>query len=189
LLPQPEAAGDAGSAPGVADGVIVMGEMLAPFGVHGWVKVRAHTNDPAALLSHGAWCLRPRQGGQWTERSLETGRVQGGHLVVKLEGVATREAATALKGWEIGVPRQSLPAALPGEIYQADLVGMRVVNQAGLTLGEVAGVVEHGAHPLLRVARQAGAAGRERLIPYVPAIVRAVDVVDGRIDVQWGEDY
>jgi 16S rRNA processing protein RimM len=66
---------------------------------------------------------------------------------------------------------------------------MRVVNHAGVTLGEVAGLVEHGAHPLLRVARRDGGTGPERLIPYVPTIVTAVDVPGGRIEVEWGDDY
>jgi 16S rRNA processing protein RimM len=66
---------------------------------------------------------------------------------------------------------------------------MTVVNREGVTLGEVTGVAEHGAHPLLRVARPAQAPGPERLIPYVAAIVDRVDQVGQRIEVDWGEDY
>ena len=63
------------------------------------------------------------------------------------------------------------------------------MNRQGVALGEVAEVVAHGAHPLLRVARPPGQAGPERLIPYVPAIVDRVDLEARRIDVDWGADY
>ena len=56
-------------------------------------------------------------------------------------------------------------------------------------LGEVVGMTEHGAHPLLRVARPPGASGPERLIPYVAAIIDRVDLAAGTIDVDWGEDF
>jgi 16S rRNA processing protein RimM len=61
-----------------------------------------------------------------------------------------------------------------------------VVNRQGVTLGKVAEVLAHGAHPLLRVS---GATGPERLIPYVAAIVLRVDLDARRIDVDWGEDF
>ena len=115
--------------------------------------------------------------------------MHSGALVVALEGVDTREAAHALKGSRVGVPRTALPAPTEGEIYWDDLTGLAVLNRAGVLLGRVAGMTEHGAHPLLRVERPAGSAGPERLIPYVPAIVDRVDLPGGRIEVDWGEDY
>ena len=65
------------------------------------------------------------------------------------------------------------------------------MNRTGVLLGEVRGVVEHGAHPLLRVVPGDPAAGEghERLIPYVPAIVDRVDVAAGRIEVDWEADF
>ncbi len=177
------------SAPAAASGVVLMGEVAAPYGVRGWVKVRAHTEEPQTLLRHATWRVKSPRAAEWQEKELVAGRVHADMLVAQLSGVASREAALALKGWWIGVPRSALPAARPGELYWADLVGMTVVNRAGVTLGKVAEVTTHGAHPLLRVARAAGSSGPERLIPYVPAIVLRVDVQGGLIDVDWGEDY
>ncbi len=170
-------------------GMVVMGRVLAPFGVRGWVKVRPLSAAPDALLSFATWWVRPVRDSTWREVRRVAGRLHAGVLVAELAGIETREAALALKGCDIGVPRSSLPAARAGEIYWADLVGMTVVNREGVTLGEVSGVTEHGAHPLLRVARAAASPGGERLIPYVPAIVDRVDPAARRIDVDWGEDY
>jgi 16S rRNA processing protein RimM len=55
-------------------------------------------------------------------------------------------------------------------------------------LGAVAEVIDNGAHPILRVRPADGAPG-ERLIPWVPAFVDAVDVAARRIDVDWPADF
>jgi 16S rRNA processing protein RimM len=116
--------------------------------------------------------------------------MHSGVLLVGLAGVATREDALALRGADVGIPRATLPRAKKDEIYWVDLEGLAVVNREGVTLGVVAEVLAHGAHPLLRVTRaeEAGSV-RDRLIPYVPAIVLRVDLDARRIDVDWGEDY
>ena len=181
------AAPSAGEAPG---DIVVMGQVLLPYGVHGWLRVRPHTATPEGLLRFASWWLRPAAGGAWRAAVPRGGRLHGDTLLVQLEGVGSREAALALKGSEVGVARDALPAAGAGEIYQADLVGLEVVNRAGVVLGRVVEVADFGAHPLLRVARPGPAATQEdRLIPYVAAVVDAVDVPARRIVVDWGEDY
>jgi 16S rRNA processing protein RimM len=169
--------------------VVVLGDVIGPYGVRGWLKVRTYTEAPDALLGHATWWLKPARGAEWREYDRLAGRLHSGTLVAELGGVETREAALALKGFEIGVPRAALPEARENEIYWEDLVGLAVVNRAGVLLGEVCGMTEHGAHPLLRVARTPGSPGPERLIPFVPAIVDRVDRDAGRIEVDWGEDY
>jgi 16S rRNA processing protein RimM len=100
--------------------------------------------------------------------------------------VTTRDAAGALRGASIGVPHELLPALAADEHYQADLVGMVVVNRGGDVLGTVVDFVESGAHPIVRVAR---AEGGERLIPWIEQFIDRVDVAARRIDVDWPVDY
>jgi len=164
-----------------------MGQILVPYGVQGWVKVRPDTERPDALLGYSAWWVKPARVGPWREMTQIAGRVHAGTLVVRLHGVDTREAALGLRLADVGVPREALPAARATEIYCADLVGLSVTNREGAKLGEVVGVVDHGAHPLLQVARPDG--GALRLIPYVPAMVDRVDLAAGEIEVDWGEDW
>jgi len=171
------------------DAIVVMGEIAGPYGVRGWVKVRSFAESPDALLRFESWWIRSRRDAVWTEFARPEGRMHSGALVVALGGIGTREAALALKGCEVGVPRRALPPAVEGEIYWDDLTGLCVVNRAGVVLGEVQGLVQHGGHPLLRVERPPAAPGPERLIPYVPAIIDRVDVEAGRIDVDWEADY
>ena len=170
------------------DPIVVLGEVSGAYGVHGSLRIRPYTQVPEALVGFANWWLRPRGEG-WRQVARRAVKMHSGALVVELEGVASREAAQALKGSEIGVARAELPAAAANEIYLEDLIGLAVVNREGVALGEVRGVTEHGAHPLLQVARPSGTTGPERLIPYVPAIVDRVDLGAGRIEVDWGADY
>ena len=171
------------------DAIVVMGEVLGPYGIKGWLRVRSYAAAPEALLSYPTWWLKPARAAAWSEVRRQDGRVHSGALVVALDGVGTREAALAMKGSEVGVPRVALPAAAEGEYYWDDLTGLRVLNRAGVLLGEVRGIAQHGAHPLLRVARPSESPGPERLIPFVAAIIDRVDVDAGRIEVDWGADY
>ena len=172
----------------VRDAIVVLGEVAGSYGVRGWIKVRPFSMSPETLLRHPTWWLKPR-GGDWREYRQSDGRLHSGALVAALNGVNTREAALAMKGAQVGVRKSALPAAPDGEYYWDDLTGFTVRNRAGVVLGEVSGLTEHGAHPLLRVSRPAGAHGAERLIPFVPSIVDRVDVDAARIDVDWGEDF
>ena len=171
------------------DAIVVLGDVVGAYGVHGALKVRPYTEVPDTLLQYSTWWVKPARDLQWRPLARRTGRMHSGALLAELSGIDSREAALALKGAEIGVPRAMLPAAGAGEIYVDALVGLTVVNRAGVVLGEVVEVVEHGAHPLLRVARPVGSPGAARLIPFVPAIVAEVDVDARRIEVDWGEDF
>jgi len=173
------------------DAFAVLGEVVGAYGVRGWVKVRPFGELPETLLGYATWWLKTR-GGDWREFAMRPGvegRLHSGSLLVALTGVETREAALAMKGAQVGVPRSALPAAGKDAYYWSDLTGLAVHNRDGVLLGEVTGLTEHGAHPLLQVARPAGTLGPERLIPFVPAIIDRVDIDAGRIDVDWGEDY
>jgi 16S rRNA processing protein RimM len=137
-----------------------------------------------ALAGYGEWLLR-RRGSEWTAHRVDEVREQGDSLVAQLVGIETREAAGALRGAEVGVPREWLPALAEGEYYRADLVGMAVVNREGIVLGTLREFVESGAHPIARVATDDG---RERLIPWVASYIDRVDANARQIAVDWPAD-
>lgn len=163
-----------------------MGRIAAPHGVQGAVKVRPGSADPASLLDHRTWWLRSLPEGTWSPRRVLAARAHGAMMVAELDGIATRDAASALRGVEVGVPRESLPPLAAGEHYQSDLIGMMVVNREGIALGRVAGFVESGAHPIVRIAADGGI---ERLIPWVASHIDGIDVAARRIDVDWPAEY
>jgi len=182
------------------DAMVVLGTVVGSYGVRGWVRIKPHTEAPDGLLGFPKLWLKPPGASIWQELAKADGRMHSGHVLMALQGSETREEAMLLKGAELGVPRAELPASAQGEVYLSDLVGLSVINRAGQNLGEVAGISEHGAHPLLRVDRPRSesigdpAEKRQRdpvqrLIPYVPAIVDRVDLEARTIEVDWGDDY
>lgn len=159
-----------------------MGRIAAPYGVRGWVKVQPYTEWLDSLLDYPLWRLGAK--GVWQARELLQGRPHGRHLLVQLAGVEDRDAAERLRGMEIAVARAELPPPAADEYYWDDLIGLEVVNVAGETLGRVEGLLETGAHDVLRVVAE-----RERLIPFTAPIVVAVDLEAGVIRVDWEADY
>lgn len=163
---------------------VVMGRVAAPYAVKGWLKVQPFTEYVDGLLDYPTWWLGRKS--TWQEYRVLEGKVHGQTLLVQLEGVDDRDAAERMQGMDIAVMREELPAAEEGEYYWDDLIGLAVVNLEGVTLGKVTGLLETGAHEVLRVKDEGG---EERLIPFVEAYVREVDTAAGRIEVDWGLDY
>ncbi|MDQ2962746.1 MAG: ribosome maturation factor RimM [Pseudomonadota bacterium] len=165
-----------------------MGRVIGAYGVQGWIKARTYSASPNGLLAHRSWWLATTDE-QWREFAVLEARVHADTLIAGLEGLARREDAALWRGASIGVPRGSLPALDQGEVYWADLVGLAVINRSGVTLGRVHGVLETGAHPILRVAAEGRGDDGERLIPLVPRYVDAIDVAAAQIVVDWQPDY
>ena len=170
--------------------MVVMGQVTAPFGVKGWFKVYTLTAQPDNLCEYPVWWLR--RDGDWREMKVAAAKVQGSTLVAQFCGIETREAAAALRGSEIGVPREQLPAAASDEFYWADLIGLKVVNAEQDELGRVVRVVQTGANDVLVVANEDGkqqGGAREILIPFIADAIKQVDIAAGLIAVDWGRDY
>jgi 16S rRNA processing protein RimM len=164
------------------DRPVVLGRIVAPFGVKGWVKIQPFTAAPRNLAAYRTWWLG--QDGEWRERTVEQAHPHGETVVAKLAGCEDRDTAAGMKGWEIAVPRAALPEAAPGEYYWNDLLGLRVENEQAQELGIVARMMATGANDVLVVEGD-----RERLIPFIGEVVKRVDLEARVITVDWGADY
>jgi 16S rRNA processing protein RimM len=166
--------------------MVVLGRIVAPYGIQGWVKIHPFGDDPAAWrqMEH-LWLGASAEGAEWQPYGLKGFRPQGSLWVAKLEGVDDRNGAELLEGRFVGAPRTALPRAAADEFYWADLVGLAVENLRGEALGTVASLLESGANHVL-VLRDGEV---ERLLPFVAAVVKDVDVAGGRIRVEWEKDW
>lgn len=116
-------------------------------------------------------------------------RVHGATVVAQLSGVNTREEALALKGSTVSVPREALAKLEEGHYYHADLLGLEVLNEQDARLGTVKRLFTNGAQDVMEVAGVGKEAGKLRLLPWVAAVVKEVDLAGGRIYVRWGADW
>ena len=170
---------------------VELGRIGAPFGLLGWVHVSSFTEPPEALLDYPEWALRP-EGGERKRHRLAEGRVQGDRLVVRFEGVETRDGAALLTGAWVEVERTELPLTGDREYYRADLIGFEVTNLEGIGLGRVAYFIDAPSGTVMVVEDRKGAdagadaaSGREHWVLADPAHLRRVDLAAGLILVDW----
>jgi len=168
--------------------MIVMGRIVAPYGIKGWVRIHPFGDDPLSWKKMPQWWLSHDDNADessWKAYPLRNCRFQGKGLVASLDGIDDRTAAESLKGCFIAAPREAMPPTAKDEYYWADLIGLDVQNAAGETLGTVTTLISAGAHEVLQV----NADDVEHLIPFVPAYVDQVDTAAGVIRVQWQKDW
>ena len=162
--------------------MVIMGRIVAPYGIYGWLKIQPDTEALDGLGDYATWWLG--RADQWRPFELETVKMHGNVLLAKLKGISDRDAAFALKGSQVAVPREELPAAAEGQYYWADLIGLRVVNQQQVDLGEVVDVFETGANDVLVIQGE-----RERLLPFVDQVVLDVDLAAKVMQVDWDAEF
>ena len=159
-----------------------MGRVLAPFGVTGWIRIQSFAAAAENLLAYPTWWLGRES--EWRKYRVAGSRVQGHAVVAKLEGCDDRDEAVRLRGQEVAVLRDELPKPGTNEYYWTDLIGLHVVNTAGMDFGRLARIVQTGANDVLVVE-----GARERLIPFLADVIREVDPAAGVIRVDWDADY
>ncbi len=190
-----------GRAPGIElvhalpDDAVEVGAVVDAYGLKGWVKVAAHASARQggdALLSAKRWWLV--KGREIKSASVTASKTHGDSVVAQLSGALDRDQALALRGWRVHVRRSDFPALGSDEFYWVDLIGLEVVNETGVVLGNVVDLIDNGAHSVLRVefpsqGKNGQPAAGERLIPFVGVYVKTVDQAAKRIVVDWEADY
>ena len=172
------------NAPDSRQRMLTVGRLHGAFGVRGEVKLESFTEPLQAIARYQPWTLRDARGQQ---RACEGVRVREGvkGLIATFDDVADRDAADALRGVEILVPRSALPPPAAGEYDWVDLEGLRVLNVEGVDLGTVSHLFSTGANDVLVAQGE-----RERMIPFVlPDFIRSVDFDAGVVTVDWDADF
>ncbi len=168
---------DMTNSPSKSDKHIVIGKLVGVFGVAGWLKVFSYTRPREQILSYSQWLV----GDAHTPMQVENGRAQGKYIVVQLAGCRNRDEAEALLQQTISMDSDLLPDTQDNEFYWHNLLGLQVVNKAGMDLGVVDRLIETGANDVL-VAR----GDIERCIPWVwDRYIVSVDQIKRIITVDW----
>ena len=176
-----------------ADAVEV-GRIADAWGIKGWFKVLPHSGNPEALFSSKRWYLQPSERGAKTFSGtvllpIRQAKDHSDTVVAWAQGVDDRNAAEALRGARIFVPRSSFPSTAEDEYYWVDLIGLEVANREGVALGLVRELMSTGPQTVLVLAYEQDGKAQERLIPFVSAFVDKVDLPGKRITVDWQPDY
>jgi 16S rRNA processing protein RimM len=128
------------------------------------------------LFAEGLESLKRHQQVKVGDRTLTLAAVKGGPTpIVRFAEIPDRNAAEALRGQLLTVPRSALPPLGEGEYYHADLIGLICVSAEGESLGTVVAVENFGAGDILEIEQPGG---RRAMVPFRKGVA---DLAEGRI--------
>ncbi len=162
------------------DELILIARIGAPHGVKGAVRVKAYTEEAAAIGDYG-----PLAGKDGRVFQIDHLRPDNSVVIVSFAGVDNRDAAEALNGTDLFIARSALPAVDDtDEFYHADLIGLAAVTPDGERLGSVIAVHDFGAGDVLEIDQETEqASGKTLLLPFTKAVVPQIDLAGGRLVV------
>ena len=154
-----------------------IGVVTAPHGVHGEMKIYPTTDDMDRFKQVNPVLLT-------TFRSREIKQIESvkyfkGMAILKLSGIDTMDEAEKYRKAELWAERSQLPK-IPGKYLIADLIGMDVVTEDGVSIGTLTDVWQTGANDVYVVEKHDG---KELLLPKIPSCILNVNEDERRITV------
>ncbi|MDE2029005.1 MAG: 16S rRNA processing protein RimM [Alphaproteobacteria bacterium] len=160
---------------------ICVGQFAGAHGVRGLVKLRSFAGEPEAIFGYAPLLL---EDGREVKIGLKSQAKD--HFLVAVEGVGDKEAADALRGDKVFIPRNVLPEIGKDEYYDADLIGLMAADEAGHDYGRVLAVHDYGAGAFLEI----GASKKNSfMLPFKNPFVPEVDVKGGKVTVAVPEGW
>lgn len=148
---------------------VTLAAVMGAHGVTGEVRLKLFAESADSLKRYKSFDANGRT------LTLKSVKPTPKGIIARFAEIDDRSAAEGLRGSELTVPRESLPAAAEGEIYIADLIGLNVVTTEGDPVGTVAAVENYGAGDILEIAKPGGA---RFMVPFnadaVPEVGEAV---------------
>ncbi len=160
---------------------VLLGAVIGALGLKGEVRVKTFTEVPDKFGAYGP--LHSRDGRKYVVANVRPAKDAA---IVQFEGIVSREAAESLRGVELYVARNALPAAEAHEFYHADLVGLRAEDNEGRTIGRVIAIHNFGAGDVIEIERENG--GGTVMMPFTREIVPTIDMPEGRIVIAAPEE-
>jgi 16S rRNA processing protein RimM len=152
---------------------VLLGVVAAPHGVRGLVRIRSYTEDPMAVAAYGPLSDETGKNAYRVE-ALSAAR---GAVLARIEGIADRTAAEALRGLRLYVERERLPGTGEREWYEADLVGLSAIGRDGRDWGKVIAFHDFGAGSVMEVSGGV-------MLPFTDEAVPEIDVEGGKVVVE-----
>ena len=148
------------------------GRIVNTHGVRGEVRIVPWADSPEFLCQFSTLYI------DGAPRRVLSSRVHKGSVIAKLDGVDTVEAAMLLRDKTVQIRRAD--AKLPnGAFFLADIIGLRVVDEEGKTLGTLKEVLSPSVQQVYVVEGE-----REIMVPAVPEFILETNITDGYLKVR-----
>lgn len=155
---------------------MLIGRVAGPFGVRGEIKVDMLTDFPERFRELRSVYV----GASHAAHRVEGSRMHAGRILLRLSGLDTPEAADALRGAEIFVPRSQAAVLPPGHFYLEEAIGLAVETTDGKELGPVTDVLKTGSNEVFVV----GSGTQAVLIPVISGAIAELDLDQRRVVVE-----
>jgi 16S rRNA processing protein RimM len=164
------------------ENLVIIGKIISAYGIKGWVKIRPFTETAKNFIHYKTQFLSRNQK-DWNRVEIKEIKIQGQDVIADI-GLIDRDQSNLHKGYFLAIERNQLPQLPEDEFYWDDLIGLNVIDVDQLDLGKVVGLIETGANDVLVVSGD-----RERLIPYIPQVIKKVDTHNQLIEVDWDKEF
>ncbi len=140
---------------------ICLGRIVGVHGVRGHLKIKAYTEEPAALDRYGPVYLKD---GRQLHLRVKVVSSKGPVIVIARE-LTDRDEAELIKGQELFITRDALPPVAIDELYHADLIGLEARGPKGEAVGIIVGIHDFGAGDIIEVKPPSGPT---MMLPFAP---------------------
>jgi len=158
---------------------LVIGQITAPFGIEGEVRVRPETDFPERFLGLEKVCIELPSGEQRQERVAAASIMPKG-VRLRLACCDSRSAAEQLRGAWLKIKKSQAVALPEGSYWVHDIIGMKVVSDQGEDLGEVTEVIQAGGNDVYVTPKA--------MIPAVRQVVKKIDLQQREMVVSLPEE-
>jgi 16S rRNA processing protein RimM len=162
---------------------IELGVIARPQGVKGEIRVHVFNPDSTLLEQMAEVFLIGEEDEEPALVEVQSSRRGPKALLMRLEGVSTREDADALRGYKLCIPRAALPELEEGEYYHADLIGLEAFD-GDEPIGKVIDVIDYPSAECLKVERPGGFIE----VPMLPQWLDRIDLEAGKVHLKALDD-
>jgi len=132
------------------DRPVTLAAVIGAHGVTGEVRLKLFGDGPESLKRYK---MLHAGGRALTLKSVRDGP---NGAVARFTELTDRNAAEALRGVALTVPRSALPPLGEGEYYHIDLIGLPCVTDEGDAIGTIVAVENFGAGDILEIGKPDG---------------------------------
>lgn len=158
------------------DKKIIIGKIGAAHGVRGDMKVYPLTDFPDRFNTIKKAFIDDK------EINIISTRYQNNFVVMKVKGVNSREEVARYTNKLLKINRSDVPPLNEGEYYSFDIIGLKVINQDDVVLGEIIEILKTGSNDVYITKTPEG---KQLLIPALKKVVTEINIEDGFMKVIW----
>ena len=155
-------------------GFIIIGQILAPWGTNGELKVGVMTDFPQRFAPSAQIYINREP------MRIDSTKWHKGKAIIKLDTISSIEDAQRLQGQTIEIHHSQLQPLPEGQYYHFQLIGLEVWTTRGELLGNISKILTAESNDNYVVR---GAEG-EIIIPAIEDVVKSIDLDKGRIVIE-----